>query len=103
MVPFTPESPRYLVLHNKSERALKGLNKLRPKRDVDAGNTALEVDLLEAALQETTTQDNGRWIELVQRPYYRQHIIGMMVFFMNQCGLRLLIGLFETRSRPGRL
>ena len=85
MVPFTPESPRYLVMHGKSDQALKGLNRIRPKKDVDAGRTVLEIELLEAAIHEASSQDSGRWIELITRPYYRQHFIGFMVFLMNQC------------------
>lgn len=34
---FTPESPRWLVQKNRRDEALRSLNKLRPRRDVDNG------------------------------------------------------------------
>jgi hypothetical protein len=62
---FTPESPRWLVLKGRRDEAVKSLNQLRPRRDVDNGLTRAEIDAIEASVQEAGGhEDTGRWIDL---------------------------------------
>ncbi|RXK38375.1 hypothetical protein M231_04284 [Tremella mesenterica] len=82
-VPLTVESPRWLLLHKKEDRALKNLNRIRPKKDVDSGLTMLEIDALEQANFESRANES-RWIELFQGTYRRRAVITAVTFFLNE-------------------
>ena len=58
------ESPRWLLEHNRKEEALTSLNQFRPKEDVDSGNTVLELEALEQAMEEAAFLGKGRWVEM---------------------------------------
>ena len=74
-VPFTIESPRWLLLHGKDEQALKNLDRIRRQRDVDNGLTVMEVQALDQANQEASAK-SSRWIELTQGTYRRRCMVG---------------------------
>ena len=75
LVPFTPESPRWLISHGKSKAALKSLNRLRSKEDIDNGLTLAEVEAIEMALEEQRAMGNGKWLDLVRGTYFRRAMV----------------------------
>lgn len=81
---FTPESPRWLVLKGKRDQALRALNKLRPKRDVDNCFTEQEVNAIEQSLKEAGGLDQGRWVDLVRGNMGRRTWIACSMFVFLQ-------------------
>ena len=75
LIPFTPESPRWLIARGRSEAAQKALNRVRPKHDVDNGTTLAEVEAFEQAVDETRAMGNGRWIDLFRGTYFRRAMV----------------------------
>lgn len=85
MVPFTPESPRWLILHNKPDEAQKALDKLRKKSQVDNGNTREEVQAIQIAISESENMGHGSWTDLFRGNYPRRSLIAIIMFYGNQC------------------
>ena len=75
-LPFTVETPRWLVAHGQKERAIKNLDRLRPKEDVLGGLTVAEVEAVEMAIEEAKLRDQGRWIDLFRGTYFRRTMVG---------------------------
>jgi len=84
MVPFCPESPRWLISKGRDAEGLASLNRLRHKRDVDSGITAIECDALIAAVQESRMVEKGRWIDLLSKKYRRRTVIVLLLFCFYQ-------------------
>jgi len=72
LVPFTPESPRWLLLKGRKESAMANLNKIRHKHEVETGATAAEVDAMEQMIEEAKAADSSSWLELFRGNYLRR-------------------------------
>jgi MFS family permease len=72
LVPFTPESPRWLILKGRKAQAKAVLDKIRPKRDVDSGATAAEADALEQLVEESLANEKGSWLDIFRGNYLRR-------------------------------
>jgi MFS family permease len=72
LVPFTPESPRWLLLKGRRESAMESLVKIRHKHEVDSGAVAAEVDALDQMIEESRATDNASWLELLRGNYLRR-------------------------------
>lgn len=72
LIPWTPESPRWLVSKGHKSKAKEVLDKIRPKSEADSGATAVEVDLMETLFQESLSSREGSWLELFQGNYLRR-------------------------------
>lgn len=84
-VPFTPDSPRWLVLRGRKADAKAVLDRIRPQQDIDSGATAAEADALEQAVEEARTlRDTGRWVDLFRGNYLRRTWICATVFVFEQ-------------------
>ena len=101
MVPFCPESPRWLISHGKSTAAHEALNRIRPQRDVDSGLTFAEVQAIEQAVDEQLIAGNGRWMDLFRGTNFRRamasHVISTLAIQLISC-LRLHRG-YSSFSR----
>lgn len=83
-LPFTPESPRWLVGKGRNEEALRALNKIRPKREVDSGMTAYEIQAFDQAIEEDRLVSQGSWLDLFRGNYFRRVMIAMWMFIFQQ-------------------
>lgn len=72
LIPFTPESPRWLVLKGKKQKAKANLDKIRHKAEVESGATAAEVDVLESLIEESFSKEQGTWLDLFRGNYLRR-------------------------------
>lgn len=85
LLPFTVESPRWLVQHGKSELALKNLKRLRRKADVQAGLCEAEIDALEHAIEYENSLSTARWRDLFTKAtYLRRTVYAMLLFWFYQ-------------------
>ncbi|KAJ9150704.1 General substrate transporter [Pleurostoma richardsiae] len=84
LVPFTPESPRWLILKGRKAQAKAVLDKIRPKRDVDSGATAAEADALEQLVEESLANEKGSWLDIFRGNYLRRTWISMTLFVLEQ-------------------
>lgn len=86
---FTVESPRWLVIQGKKEQALRNLNRLRPRDDVDKGYTKFEADVIERSLEEAGGLDQGRWLDLFRGNMLRRTWIAWSLFaFLQFTGIQ---------------
>lgn len=72
LVPFTPESPRWLLLKGRRAEAETCLEKIRPAHDNQSGATAAEINALEGLMEEYDAQDQGSWLDLFRGNYLRR-------------------------------
>ena len=72
LLPFTPESPRWLLSKGHKQDAQKALDSIRPEKDVRSGVTRAEIDTLEGLISEAPTGDNGTWVDLFRGNYLRR-------------------------------
>lgn len=84
LAPFTVESPRWLITHNRKEGALKALKKLRPKDAVSAGVCEAEIDALDSAIQQDKVLNNARWRDIIRGTYFRRAVICATLFWLYQ-------------------
>lgn len=72
LLPFTPESPRWLLAKCRKSDAKNSLDSLRPMHDVQAGATQVEIDTLEGMLEESSANNQGSWLDLFRGNYLRR-------------------------------
>ena len=72
LVPFTPESPRWLIQKGRHEEAQKSMNRLRRKEDVASGATQTEVELITAMVTDSQSRDQARWQDLLKGNFPRR-------------------------------
>ena len=58
------ESPRWLLSKGRKDEAIQSLNRLRRQGEVANGNTILEAEAIEQAIEFSRRQAEGRWIDL---------------------------------------
>lgn len=72
LVPFTPESPRWLVLKGRRQEAKTVMDKIRPQRDIDSGATEAEIDAIGKLIDESLAKEDGAWMDLFRGNYLRR-------------------------------
>ncbi|KXJ94921.1 sugar transporter [Microdochium bolleyi] len=89
MIPFVPETPRYLINHGKSEQALKNLTKLR-KLDADHPYVQVEYREMEAQVryEQEARQGHGIWAILqdifLDPSNRRRFFLAVMLFLFHK-------------------
>ncbi|MED6267409.1 Solute carrier 2, facilitated glucose transporter member 1 [Characodon lateralis] len=80
MLPFCPESPRYLlIVLNKEEEARKALERLRGSEDVNDDIQEMKEEGMKMAMEKKVTV-----LELFRSPNYRQPIIIAIILQLSQ-------------------
>ncbi|KAM4567738.1 solute carrier family 2, facilitated glucose transporter member 3 [Fundulus diaphanus] len=80
MLPFCPESPRYLlIVLNKEEEARKALERLRGCEDVSEDIQEMKEEGMKMAMEKKVTM-----LELFRSPNYRQPIIIAIILQLSQ-------------------
>ena len=75
IVYFTPESPRWLLLVNRSHEAKKVVQRLHNLTDEDRHHPALaELDQMQLQTEFDRTLDSS-WMQLFRKPSYRKRVI----------------------------
>lgn len=72
LIPWTPESPRWLMLNGCKAEAKKVLDKIRPKGNVQSGAVAAEADIIENSLANSLASEEGSWLDLFRGNYLRR-------------------------------
>ncbi|KAF3764346.1 general substrate transporter [Cryphonectria parasitica EP155] len=83
-IPFTIESPRWLVLKGRKEQALQNLNKIRPQKLSENGVTSAEIDAIDFAIESNDALDQGSWSELFRGTYLRRTVVAGLLFWFQQ-------------------
>ncbi|ORY26771.1 general substrate transporter [Naematelia encephala] len=81
MLPFTAESPRWLVGRGRKEEALRNLRKLRTKSHVAAGLCEAEIELIDKAIEFDKENNTARWLDLFGKKYLRRTVYTALLFF----------------------
>ena len=84
LVPFTPESPRWLVLKGRLEDAKVSLDKIRHTYEVENGATAAELKAMNDLVQESLATEGGSWLDLFRGNYLRRTWICSTLFVIQQ-------------------
>lgn len=71
-------------MKGRDEEALKALNKLRRKSDVENGNTVREMEAIKAEIECLSHMDQGRWVDLFVKKYRKRTIMVVALFFFYQ-------------------
>ncbi|KIW33511.1 hypothetical protein, variant [Cladophialophora immunda] len=84
LLPFTVESPRWLILKGRKQAAKKALDKIRSRHDVDNGATAAEVDTIELMIEESRATERASWPDIFRGNYLRRTWICATLFVIQQ-------------------
>lgn len=86
LVAFTVESPRWLLLKGKRDLALRNLEKLRTKEEVESGIVAAEIDAIEEAINAGYSEESDSWLKIFTDPtnYGRRAWIVASLFVFQQ-------------------
>lgn len=84
LVPFTPQSPRWLILKGRKGEAQVALDKIRHKGEVEDGSTATELAALEELVNESLAKEEGGWKDIISKKYIRQSWIVATMFCIQQ-------------------
>lgn len=85
LIPFTPESPRWLLLKGKKQQAKANLDKIRLRADVDSGATAAEIDALEVLIEDSFAKEQGTWLDLFKGNYLRRTWVSVLPLTSITC------------------
>ena len=83
LIPFTPESPRWLILKGRMQKAKDNLDRLRPKHDVASGATQAEIDALNDAVEQAHAQEQGNWLDLFRGNYLRRTWVSETLLYIT--------------------
>lgn len=83
-VPFTPESPRWLLLKGKKDMAQEKLDQLRKKSEVADGTTKVELEAMQELVEQSLAQEEGSWKDIFTSRYIRQAWICATLFAIQQ-------------------
>ncbi|KAH8881843.1 general substrate transporter [Thozetella sp. PMI_491] len=83
-VPFTPESPRWLLTKDRRDEAKASLDRIRPSHDVQSGATQAEVDALTQMIADADARESGTWLDLFRGNYLRRTWISVTLFVIEQ-------------------
>jgi SP family sugar:H+ symporter-like MFS transporter len=86
LVPFTPESPRWLIGKGRIEQAQKNLDKLRTREQVESGATQQEVNIIVELVEEARVKDDAKWTDMIKgniprRLWVRWHITSVAMAY----------------------
>lgn len=84
LIPFTPESPRWLVLKGKKELAQTNLDKIRHKHEVENGSTITELAAMSELVEQSLASEEGSGKDLFSAKYIRQSWIAATLFAIQQ-------------------
>jgi hypothetical protein len=57
------------------EEAVRELNRIRPKEDSENGQTTLEAEAWEQAIEEAKESNYGSWLDLFKKAYLNRTIV----------------------------
>ena len=83
-IPFTPESPRWLLAKGRFDDAKRSLDKIRHKYEVEDGSTAAELNAMNELVQESLATEEGGWLDLFRGNYLRRTWIAGTLFAIHQ-------------------
>jgi len=84
LVPFTVESPRWLISKGLNEEAQHSLNRLRPNIETENGATTAEIEIMKRMYLESRAREEGAWIDLFRGNYLRRTWIATSLFIFEQ-------------------
>lgn len=74
MVPFMPESPRWLMAHNYPSDAIEALLRMHGVTDANDAETQTEIRLINQAIELESMAQSVGWIELFQNKPNTQNL-----------------------------
>ena len=84
LVPFTTQSPRWLLLKGRKEEATASLTQIRSDEDENSGTVDAEINALEQLIQQSMEQESGSWLDLFRGNYLRRTWIAASLFIFEQ-------------------